>query len=140
MFSLINIVSEDLFHDALQSLGTTGNEHVGGAENVGVLGNLLNVAVHSEDNAAEDEVGLFDTVTVYLTDEGEEEVFRLVTTLRQNPLNGLVSKESPIGSALMGKKVGDIVRVQVNESFGYDAKVIKIEKGTDDEDLPILKY
>ena len=40
----------------------------------------------------------------------------------------------------MGKKVGDIVRVQVNESFGYDAKVIKIEKGTDDEDLPIMKF
>ena len=63
-----------------------------------------------------------------------------MTTLRQNPLQGLVSKESPIGSALMGKKVGDIVHVQVNERFGYDAKVIKIEKGTDDEDLPIMKF
>ena len=104
------------------------------------LERMIRTAVVIEDTSAPDEVGLFDTVTVYLTDEGEEEVFRLVTTLRQNPLNGLVSKESPIGSALMGKKVGDIVRVQVNESFGYDAKVIKIEKGTDDEDLPILKY
>ena len=104
------------------------------------LERMIRTAVVIEDTSAPDEVGLFDTVTVYLTDEGEEEVFRLVTTLRQNPLNGLVSKESPIGSALMGKKVGDIVRVQVNESFGYDAKVIKIEKGTDDEDLPIMKF
>ena len=93
-----------------------------------------------EDTSADDEVGLFDTVTVFLTDEQEEEVFRIVTTLRQNPLQGLISKESPIGSALMGKKVGDIVHVQVNERFGYDAKVIKIEKGTDDEDLPIMKF
>ena len=104
------------------------------------LERMIRTAVVIEDTSAEDEVGLFDTVTVFLTDEGEEEVFRLVTTLRQNPLQGLVSKESPIGSALMGKKVGDIVHVQVNERFGYDAKVIKIEKGTDDADLPIMKY
>ena len=100
----------------------------------------IKTAVVIEDTSAADEVGLFDTVTVFLTDEQEEEVFRIVTTLRQNPLKGLISKESPIGSALMGKKVGDIVHVQVNERFGYDAKVIKIEKGTDDEDLPIMKY
>ena len=104
------------------------------------LERMIKTAVVIEDNSAADEIGLFDTVTVFLTDENEEEVFRLVTTLRQNPLQGLVSKESPIGSALMGKKVGDIVHVQVSESFGYDAKVIKIEKGTDDEDLPILRY
>ena len=104
------------------------------------LERMIRTAVVIEDNSAADEVGLFDTVTVFLADEGEEEVFRIVTTLRQNPLKGLISKESPIGSVLMGKKVGDVVRVRVSESFAYDAKVIKIEKGTDDEDLPIMKY
>ena len=104
------------------------------------LERMIRTAVVIEDHSADDEVGLFDTVTVFLTDEEEEEVFRIVTTLRQNPMKGLVSKESPIGSRLMGHKVGDIVHVQVNEQFGYDAKIIKIEKGTDDEDLPILKY
>jgi len=104
------------------------------------LERMIKTAVVIEDTSASDEVGLFDTVTVFLTDEQEEEVFRIVTTLRQNPLKGLISKESPIGSALMGKKVGDIVHVQVNANFGYDAKVVKIEKGTDDEDLPIMKY
>lgn len=104
------------------------------------LERMIKTAVVIEDTSADDEVGLFDTVTVFLTDEQEEEVFRIVTTLRQNPLKGLISKESPIGSALMGKKVGDIVHVQVNERFGYDARVIQIEKGTDDEDLPIMKF
>ena len=104
------------------------------------LERMIKTAVVIEDTSAADEVGLFDTVTVFLTDEEEEEVFRIVTTLRQNPLQGLISKESPIASALMGKKVGDVVHVQVNERFGYDAKVIKIEKGTDDEDLPIMKF
>ena len=104
------------------------------------LENMIKTAVVIEDNSQSDEVGLFDTVTVFMEDEQEETVFRIVTTLRQNPLNGLISKESPVGSVLMGRKVGDVVHVQVNDRFGYDAKIIKIEKGEDDEDLPISEY
>ncbi len=104
------------------------------------LENMIKTAVVIEDNSQSDEVGLFDTVTVFMEDEQEETVFRIVTTLRQNPLKGLISKESPIGSVLMGRKVGDVVHVQVNDRFGYDAKIIKIEKGEDDEDLPISEY
>lgn len=104
------------------------------------LERMIKTAVVIEDTSGADEVGLFDTVTVFLEDEKTEEVFRIVTTLRQNPLQGLISKESPIGSSLMGHQVGDVVHVQVNETFGYDAKIIKIEKGTDDEDLPISRY
>ncbi|MGM9522776.1 MAG: GreA/GreB family elongation factor [Oscillospiraceae bacterium] len=104
------------------------------------LENMINTAVVIEDSSAEDEIGLFDTVTIFIEDEHEELVFRIVTTLRQNPLRGLVSKESPIGSVLMGHKAGDVVHVQVNDNYGYDAKIIKIEKGTDDEDLPISRY
>ncbi len=101
------------------------------------LENMIKTAVVIEDNSQSDEVGLFDTVTVFMEDEQEETVFRIVTTLRQNPLKGLISKESPV---LMGRKVGDVVHVQVNDRFGYDAKIIKIEKGEDDEDLPISEY
>ena len=104
------------------------------------LENMIKTAVVIEDNSQSDEVGLFDTVTVFMEDEQEESVFRIVTTLRQNPLKGLISKESPVGSVLMGRKVGDVVHVQVNDRFGYDAKIIKIEKGEDDEDLPISEY
>ena len=104
------------------------------------LENMIKTAVVIEDNSQSDEVGLFDTVTVFMEDEQEETVFRIVTTLRQNPLKGLISKESPVGSVLMGRKVGDVVHVQVNDRFGYDAKIIKIEKGEDDEDLPISEY
>lgn len=104
------------------------------------LENMIKTAVVIEDNSQSDEVGLFDTVTVFMEDEQEETVFRIVTTLRQNPLKGLISKESPVGSVLMGRKVGDVVHVQVNDRFGYDAKIVKIEKGEDDEDLPISGY
>ena len=104
------------------------------------LENMIKTAVVIEDTSGADEVGLFDTVTVFMTDEQEEAVFRIVTTLRQNPLEGLISKESPVGSALMGRKVGDVIHVQDNDTFGYDAKIVKIEKGEDDEDLPISRY
>ena len=104
------------------------------------LENMIKTAVVIEDTSGADEVGLFDTVTVFMTHEQEEAVFRIVTTLRQNPLEGLISKESPVGSALMGRKVGDVIHVQVNDTFGYDAKIVKIEKGEDDEDLPISRY
>ena len=104
------------------------------------LENMIRTAVVIEDTSKADEVGLFDTVTVFMEDENEESVFRIVTTLRQNPLEGLISKESPVGAALMGHKVEDAVHIQVNEKYGYDARIIKIEKGTDDEDLPISRY
>lgn len=104
------------------------------------LEKMIATAVVIDTASADDEIGLFDTVTVFMEDENEEAVFRIVTTLRQNPLAGLISKESPVGSALLGHKVGDVVHIRVNENYGYDAKIVKIEKGTDDEDLPITKF
>ena len=104
------------------------------------LERLIATSVVMGTDSAADEIGLFDTVTVFMEDENEEAVFRIVTTLRQNPLEGLISKESPVGGALLGHKVGDTVHIQVNDHYGYDAKIVKIEKGTDDEDLPITKY
>lgn len=104
------------------------------------LEKMIATAVVIDTASAADEVGLFDTVTVFMEDEHEETVFRIVTTLRQNPLEGLISKESPVGGALLGHKVGDVVHIQVNERYGYDARIMKIEKGTDDADLPITKF
>ena len=94
--------------------------------------------VFAESNA--DEVGLFDKVTVYYVDEDEEEVLQLVTTMRQNAMEGLISKASPIGAAIFGKKVGDRVTVQVNASTSYDVIIRAIEKGEDDASLDIRAY
>ena len=64
----------------------------------------------------------------------------LVTTLRQNALKGLISKESPVGKAVMGHKAGDRVLVQVNENYSYYIQIRSVEKGTDDDSLPISSY
>lgn len=94
--------------------------------------------IDTKSNA--DEIGLFDTVELFMEDEEEVEKIKLVTTLRQNTLEGLVSKDSPIGRALMGHKVGDRVHIKVNDKYSYFAVVRSIEKGSDDESIPINRY
>ena len=82
-----------------------------------------------DDTSGADQVGLYDKVTVYMEDDDETEVYQIVTTMRQDVLKGLISKESPVGRSLLGKRVGDRVHIQVNENYGYDAVIRSIEKG-----------
>ena len=69
-----------------------------------------------------------------------ERTIQIVTTLRQNALEGYISKESPLGSALMGHRVGDRILVEVSPTMSYYVKVLEVEKGEDNEDLPISGY
>ena len=71
------------------------------------LENMIRTAKVIEISKAEDEVGLFDRVVIYNEKMGQEKEIQIVTTLRQNALLGYVSKESPLGQTIMGKKVGD---------------------------------
>ena len=84
-----------------------------------------------------DAVGLFDTVTIYNEMLKKEMTVRIVTTLRQDALKGLISKESPVGQALMGHRVGYRVQVAVSPELKYTVEIRSIEKGTDDESLDI---
>lgn len=104
------------------------------------LNRVLRDAQVVSADSAEDEVGLFDKVTVYYVDEDEEEVLQLVTTMRQNAMEGLISKASPVGAAIFGKKVGDRVTVQVSPAVSYDIIIRAIEKGEDDDSLDIRAY
>lgn len=87
-----------------------------------------------------DAVGLFDRVTVYLPEDDAEETYVLVTTLRENALEGYVSKESPLGKAVLGRRAGDRVRVEVSKEFSYELEIRSIEKGSDDASLPITSF
>ena len=104
------------------------------------LENMIKTAVVIEDRSADDTVGLYDRVSVYMEDDGAEECFTVVTTVRQDVLRGLISKESPMGAALLGKRVGDHFWVQVNPSYGYHAQVKGIEKGQDDGSVALNSY
>ena len=102
------------------------------------LQNMIKTAVVIERNDEAD-VALFDKVT-FQDEDGDEETIQLVTTLRQDALKGLISKESPVGKALMGKRVGDTVRIQVNENYAYDVTILSIEKTGEDPDIPISTF
>jgi len=104
------------------------------------LERMIATAKVIEVNEKEGTVGLFDHVVLYNEKLGKEQNIQLVTTLRQNALKGLISKESPVGKAVMGHKKGDRVTVHVNETYSYDIVIRDVQKGSDDETLPISSY
>ena len=106
------------------------------------LQNMIATAVVIEDRHASEEnvAGLFDFLTVWFEEDEEEQRIRLVTTLRQNPMEWLISKESPLGKALMGRKAGEKVLVEPESGESYHVVIRAIEKGEDDESLEISRY
>lgn len=104
------------------------------------LKNMIRTAKIITTDANPEVVGVFDKVLIYFVDDDEEEEYTISTTLRRNPNENIISKESPLGRVVIGKKVGDKLTVQVSETASYKIEIKKITKGTDDESLPITKY
>lgn len=98
------------------------------------LERMIRTAEVFDEEFAEDEVGMNNTVTVYVEEDDEEEIFKLVTTVRGDTLHGLISVESPLGKAVLGHKVGETVTVKVNANYSYEVKIIKIDKTTDGDE------
>ena len=94
------------------------------------------IQVDSKDGT----VGLFDKVTIFNEMVKKEMTLQIVTTLRQDALKGLISKESPVGKALLGHRVGDRVQVEVSPELKYFVEIRAIEKGKDDDSLEISSY
>lgn len=101
---------------------------------------LIKTAVIIEDHSEEGVVGLYDRVTVYVPEDDEEEVYRIVTGVRYDVSKGFVSKESPFGKAVLGKRLGDVCSVAVNENYSYDVVIRSIEKMDDDDEAPLASY
>ena len=96
------------------------------------LERMIKTAVIVSDESAEDEVGMNNTVEVWFEEDDIVEKYKLVTTVRGNSLEGLISTESPLGKALLGHKVGDRIYVEVNPGTGYYVVVKSIENTVDD--------
>ena len=103
------------------------------------LERMLKNAEIVSDQSKSDEVGINNTVTLYMEDDDEEETYKIVTSIRGNSMKGHISTESPMGKALLGHKVGERVYIKVNENFGYYAVIRKIEN-TDDGGDEIRKF
>ena len=104
------------------------------------LERMIKTAKVISDSSASDVAGLYDKVTIRAEDDNSERVITLVTTLRQNAPQGLISKESPVGKAVIGHKAGERVYIKLSEDDGYWLDILKIEKGSDDGSIPIRGY
>lgn len=104
------------------------------------LENMIRTAVVIREEGPAGGVRLYDRVTVYLPEDDCEEVYQVVTTVRQDALHGRISKESPVGKALLGRQVGETVRIQVDEKYGYDMVIRAVEPGEDDGSAPLNQY
>ena len=104
------------------------------------LEGMIKTAKIIDDTSDEDSVGLFDEVEIYLPEDDETETIRVVSSVRTDPRKGLISRESPFGKQVLGKKVGDRITVQVNENYSYEAEIRSIKKSKDDGSVPLLQY
>ena len=104
------------------------------------LENMLKGAVVVSDKSETGVVGMINTVTVYIPEDDETEVYKIVTSIRGNSLKGKISIESPMGKAIMGKKVGETAIVHVDDSYSYEVQIVSIDESTDDVEDEIKRF
>ena len=104
------------------------------------LEKMIRTAKIISEDSAEDEVGMNNTVELYFEEDDEVETYRIVTTVRSNSLKNLVSKESPLGSAIYGHKVGERCEVHVNDNYSYYVVIKSIENTIDDGSDELRKF
>lgn len=104
------------------------------------LERMIKTAEIVSDESNENEVGINNAVELKFVDDGMIQKYKIVTSVRGNSLNGYISIESPVGKAVMGHKVGDVVTVKVNDNISYDVEIMSIDKTLDDSEDAIKSY
>ncbi len=105
---------------------------------IAYLEDMIKTAIVISDESGEDEVGLNKRVKVLIEGDKEAEEYKIVTSVRADSLRNLITEDSPLGKALMGHRAGETVHVTVNETIGYDAKILEV-KNTGEEEEDALK-
>ena len=109
------------------------------------LENMIKNAIILDDKDTSG-VSLNNTVKVRFVEEGvsedswDEEVYKIVTSIRADSMKNKVSIESPLGKALLGKNINEQVKVLLENESGYELKIIEIDKTTDAEDDNIKSF
>ena len=115
-------ISENAEYDSAK------NEQAELEERIHELEEMLRKAkIVSEEEMKGDKVNIGLKVTVKDTDTGEKEVFSIVGATESDPFSGKISTESPVGKALIGKKKGETVAVEIPDGI-INYKIMKIEK------------
>ena len=88
---------------------------------------LKNVEVVVEEEVDLEKINVGCTILVHDDEYDEEIEFKIVGSTKANSLQGKISNESPVGQALIGKKVGDVVDVET-PAGNIRYTVLKIER------------
>lgn len=91
---------------------------------------LKNAEVVDEDDVDTKKISVGCKVTILDKEYDEELEFKIVGSTEASSLNGMISNESPLGSALIGKKVGNVVTVE-SQAGTMKYKVLSIERVND---------
>ena len=115
-------ISENAEYDSAK------NEQAELEERIHQLEEMLRKAkIVQEDDVKGDKVNIGLKVTVKDIDTGDKEVFSIVGATESDPFNGKISTESSVGKALIGKKKGETVAIEVPGGI-INYKIMKIEK------------
>jgi transcription elongation factor GreA len=88
---------------------------------------LSRARIIEDDGEKPQRVSLGSYVVLLDTATGEKEEYQIVGSVEADPSNHRISNESPVGKAIMNKKPGEIVRVEVPEGF-VEYKIVKIKR------------
>ncbi len=101
------------------------------------LEKMIKNATIIDDTSKEDEVGINNTIDVYMEEDDEIETYRIMTSIKGNSMAGKITIDSPLGKAVLGRKVGERVYVKVNDSYGYYVviKAIRNTQGSMDDEI-----
>lgn len=78
------------------------------------------------EEAGTDEVSIGNVVEIEYVDDAEKETYTIVGSTEADPFENKISNESPIAIAIMGKKIGEIAKVE-SPNGEYEVKVISIK-------------
>lgn len=104
------------------------------------LEKMLEKAIVVEETVSDDVVGINNTVTISYDEDGSKSVYRIVTPIRCNSLKGLISNESPLGHALLGKHKGERARVSLDNGRVFFVTILDIKKTGESKDDSIHQY
>jgi transcription elongation factor GreA len=114
-------LSENADYDAARGKQAEVEGRIKEIENI-----LANADIIEESKASTKKVGLGSTVTIrYVDEDRKDQSFMIVGTVESDPVNGKISNSCPLGEALVGKTVGDIVEVKAIRT--YKVEILKIE-------------
>ena len=115
-------LSENAEYDAAKDAQAAMEKRISEIEEM-----LKNVQVVDVNEVGTDVVSILSKVKVFDVDMEEEDEYTIVGTTEADPDKNKISDESPIGTALLGKKVGDVVEVQT-PGGSFELKILEISK------------